>query len=235
MRVSALTALERRRTFGNAPEGDTMRDTAIRLAVVGGDVLFREALAAVLDWQPDFCVERSFAALDLALPWIRTNPVDVILLDIDNSRLSAAEATLSAELRRKLLVLSSGRKEQQCVSLVQTHYNRAFAKDQPVTVLLRQIRAIAACSCERKAEPNAAKQIAITAAPFTRRQIEVLEGVYQGHSNKEIAAELGISENTVKKFLQQMFDRTGIRTRSLLMRMAMEQSGAHPVAAYVQE
>ncbi len=50
----------------------------------------------------------------------------------------------------------------------------------------------------------------------------MLRGVFDGCSNKEIAADLSISENTVKTFLQQLFDKTGARTRSRLVRTAIE-------------
>jgi DNA-binding CsgD family transcriptional regulator len=42
-------------------------------------------------------------------------------------------------------------------------------------------------------------------------------------SNKEIAAKLQISESSVKAALQQLFEKTGVRTRSQLVRIALEQ------------
>jgi two-component system nitrate/nitrite response regulator NarL len=44
----------------------------------------------------------------------------------------------------------------------------------------------------------------------------------QGSSNKEIAAELSISESAVKSSLQQLFAKAGVRTRSQLVRVALE-------------
>jgi PAS domain S-box-containing protein len=55
------------------------------------------------------------------------------------------------------------------------------------------------------------------------REIEVLRFLVQGLSNKEIAARMDVSESTVKNTLQQLFTKTGLRTRSQLVRIAMEQ------------
>jgi two-component system sensor kinase FixL len=54
------------------------------------------------------------------------------------------------------------------------------------------------------------------------REVEVLRFVVQGLANKEIAAHMEISESVVKNTLQQLFARTGVRTRSQLVRVALE-------------
>lgn len=54
------------------------------------------------------------------------------------------------------------------------------------------------------------------------REVEVLRYVVQGLANKEIAAQMNISESVVKNTLQQLFARTGVRTRSQLVRVALE-------------
>ena len=55
------------------------------------------------------------------------------------------------------------------------------------------------------------------------REIEVLRLLVQGLGNKEIAARMNVSESTVKNTLQQLFAKAGVRTRSQLVRVAMEQ------------
>jgi two-component system, NarL family, nitrate/nitrite response regulator NarL len=59
--------------------------------------------------------------------------------------------------------------------------------------------------------------------PFTARESEVLRLVFQGRQNKEIAAELNISESAAKATMQQLFAKTGVRTRSQLVRVALER------------
>ena len=64
-----------------------------------------------------------------------------------------------------------------------------------------------------------------SAAPrkrLTERERDVLRAVFGGLANKEIADRLGISESSVKAALQQLFAKTGVRTRSQLVRVALE-------------
>jgi len=58
--------------------------------------------------------------------------------------------------------------------------------------------------------------------PFTRREREVLQGVLEGLSNKEIAGRLGTTESAVKSLVQQLFGKTGVHSRSQLVRVALE-------------
>jgi PAS domain S-box-containing protein len=55
------------------------------------------------------------------------------------------------------------------------------------------------------------------------RELEVLRCLIQGLANKEIAARLGVSESAVKNALQQLFTKTGVRSRSQLVRVALER------------
>ena len=58
---------------------------------------------------------------------------------------------------------------------------------------------------------------------FSARESEVIRLVVRGLANKEIAADMGISESVVKNALQQLFAKTGVRSRGQLVRVAMEQ------------
>jgi two-component system nitrate/nitrite response regulator NarL len=59
--------------------------------------------------------------------------------------------------------------------------------------------------------------------PFTEREQQVLSCVFEGLANKEIADRIGVSESSVKATLQQLFSKTGARTRSQLVRIVLEQ------------
>ena len=58
---------------------------------------------------------------------------------------------------------------------------------------------------------------------LTKREMDILTTIVAGLSNKEIGQRLGISEGSVKAVLQQLFARTGVRTRSQLVRIAVER------------
>lgn len=67
-------------------------------------------------------------------------------------------------------------------------------------------------------EHEAPEQVALTP-----RETDVLRYLVQGLANKEIAARMNLSESGVKNTLQQLFTKTGVRTRSQLVRVALEQ------------
>jgi DNA-binding NarL/FixJ family response regulator len=58
---------------------------------------------------------------------------------------------------------------------------------------------------------------------LTDRERQVLNGVLEGLANKQIADRLLVSESSIKATLQQLFQKTGVRTRSQLVRIALEQ------------
>jgi DNA-binding NarL/FixJ family response regulator len=60
-------------------------------------------------------------------------------------------------------------------------------------------------------------------AALNSRETDVLRFLVQGFTNKEIAARMDISESAVKNTLQQLFAKTSVRTRSQLVRVALEQ------------
>ena len=59
--------------------------------------------------------------------------------------------------------------------------------------------------------------------PLSARELDVLRYGVQGLATKEIAARMNLSESGVKNTLQQLFTKTGVRTRSQLVRVALEQ------------
>jgi DNA-binding NarL/FixJ family response regulator len=60
--------------------------------------------------------------------------------------------------------------------------------------------------------------------PLTPREQEVLRSVFEGLTNKEIAFRIGASQSSVKATLQNLFEKTGVRTRGQLVRIALEHS-----------
>jgi DNA-binding NarL/FixJ family response regulator len=63
---------------------------------------------------------------------------------------------------------------------------------------------------------------------LTEREQQVLRGIFEGLTNKEIGAQLGVTDGAIKATLQQLFQKTGVRTRSQLVRIALEGSLGPP-------
>jgi two-component system, NarL family, nitrate/nitrite response regulator NarL len=89
--------------------------------------------------------------------------------------------------------------------------------------LLEAIRTVAGGGKwnDQEATGRSARQ---SASALTPRERQVLRGVLEGQTNKEIAHNVGASLSSVKASLQQLFDKTGVRTRGQLVRVAVERS-----------
>jgi DNA-binding NarL/FixJ family response regulator len=61
---------------------------------------------------------------------------------------------------------------------------------------------------------------------LTDRQKEVMRGILDGFTNKEIGTSLKISESSVKAVIQELFQKAGVRTRSQLVRIVIEKHSA---------
>jgi two-component system nitrate/nitrite response regulator NarL len=78
------------------------------------------------------------------------------------------------------------------------------------------VRALVAGAQGRSGDPQ-------PSGDLSARERLVLRSVFEGLTNKEIAGKMQISESSVKAVLQQLFDKTGVRTRSQLVRIALEK------------
>jgi DNA-binding NarL/FixJ family response regulator len=205
--------------------------TAISLLVIDDHVLFREGLARLLASESDFTLVAQCSTGQEGLAALRENPVDVVLLDYDlgNTRGTDVLNQIRAIApETKVLMLTAGVSEPVARQLIGLGASGIFLKQHSPTELgrcIRQIREgwswldqeyLRAIFNDQAPEPEPGKP------RFTQREREVLRGVFEGLSNKEIGARLGTSEAAVKSVLQQLFDKTGVRTRSQLVRLAIE-------------
>lgn len=166
------------------------------------------------------------------MPYLKD--IDVVLLDHD---LGEEEGTRfldmvpSAGFRGRTLLVTAGMSDSVMVRALQQGASGIFLKHSPPAHLVEAIRKVA--TGEVWLDPGVTRSIiaAATGGPATKqrnqelteREQAVLHGVFEGLTNKEIGARLTISESSVKAVLQQLFDKTGVRTRSQLVRIAIEK------------
>jgi two-component system nitrate/nitrite response regulator NarL len=154
------------------------------------------------------------------------------LLDFDLGRSTGTDFMRLARERGfpgKVLVVTAGVNEREAASLIQGGVSGIFMKQNSALLLAQGIREVVAgkvwfdrellrgAFADSRIESDAA------AARFTQRERDVLAHVFEGRANKEIAVQIGVSESSVKATLQQLFAKTGVRTRSQLVRITLEQ------------
>jgi DNA-binding NarL/FixJ family response regulator len=210
----------------------------IRLLLIDDHSLFRESLSRLLQAEPDFAMVADLHSADRALTTLAAHPVDLILLDYDlgtQNGLQFLDALKHSRFTGKILFITGGMSDDQMRSALTLGASGIFLKHSSPTDLLTAIREVAAGHTwlDPKASralttptPNLQKGVSDN-APYTVRERSVLDEIFNGLTNKEIAAKLSISEAYVKAVLQQLFSKTGVRTRSQLVRIVLEEQFLH--------
>jgi two-component system, NarL family, nitrate/nitrite response regulator NarL len=200
-----------------------------RILLIDDHSLFREAIARLLGREADFEIVGECATVDEGITVLRSSAVDVVLLDI-NLGLQQGGAFLplarDAGFQGKILVVTAGVSRLEAARLVERGCAGIILKQERPEVLIERIRAITSQTGTDAAPPLLPEMPGPgpdEPAPFTVREIQVLRAVFAGQTNKEIAYSLGVSEPLVKSVLQQLFSKTGVRTRSQLVRIALER------------
>jgi two-component system, NarL family, nitrate/nitrite response regulator NarL len=200
----------------------------IRILLIDDHSLFREAIARLLSREPDFQIAGECTGVDEAIGILQTKPVDLVLLDIDlGSQQGGAFLPLAHALgfRGKILVVTAGVSKFEAARLMEKGCHGIFLKQERPQLLIERIRATMETASQPADVP--AESVPVdgpnSGRPFTPREKQVLRAVFAGQTNKEIASHLSVSEPLVKAVLQQLFAKTNVRTRSQLVRVAIER------------
>ncbi len=194
--------------------------------------MFRESLSRLLDAEPDFEMVAHCASIDQAIEALRQNPIDVVLLDYDLGEARAPEFLTRVRVlgvSPRVLIVTAGMAPAESAQILNQGASGIFLKHSSPSLLADAIRKVYAGEtwidqrCLKDVVQLAAQPEVQPRQSFTPREQDVLRGVFEGLSNKEIGTRLGISESSVKAAIQQLFEKAGVRTRSQLVRIALEQ------------
>jgi DNA-binding NarL/FixJ family response regulator len=206
----------------------------IRILLVDDHSLFRESLSRLLEAEPGFFIAGTCANTAEALALLAKEAIDVVLLDYD---LGDEQGTLFIEesgrrgFAGRILMVTAGMTDSGTLRAFESGSAGVFLKHSPPSQLVEAIRKVA--NGEMWLDSRAVPSLVSGATARSGEQREeqtlnmreraVLKSVFEGLSNKEIAGHLQTSESSVKAVLQQLFDKTGVRTRSQLVRIALEK------------
>ena len=207
-----------------------MPEGPLRLLIIDDHAMFRGGIARALGAEPGFQIAGECASVAEARAALATTKVDVVLLDIDLGAENGREFLrgLLPDQRPKVVVVTGGISEHEAYALLKAEVEGVVLKHEPVNVLSAAIRRVAQGQRALEA-PWIQTVLARVQAeqsemkPLTRRERDVLRSVLEGLPTKEIAFRLDSSEPAVKSVIQQLFDKTGVRTRAQLVRVALER------------
>jgi NarL family two-component system response regulator LiaR len=205
----------------------------IRVLVADDHMIVRTGIRHVLESEPGFEVVGEAANGTEALALTAELRPDVVVLDISMPGVSGLE--LATRLRStgggaRVLILSMHDNAEYVLESVRAGAHGYLLKDTAATELRTAIRAV--CQGESYfSQPVASRLSAAVRGEhdpqpagldqLTGREREVLHGIAQGRTNKEIATELGISHRTVETHRESLMRKLQIRTVAELTRFAL--------------
>jgi DNA-binding NarL/FixJ family response regulator len=221
----------------------------IGLVVLDDHGLFRASLSRFLSLEPDLEIAGECGTCGEALDVLARGRTDVVLLDFDvgleegNDFIDAARA---ASYGGKFLIVAGSLDTRSAALCLKLGASGIFLKSQPPELLVRAIRDVAAGGLwvDSGLILEFAEQIATRLPPWDGQADEVLEdrernvllGILGGLTNRKIGDSMGLSESSVKGIVQRLFGKTGVKTRSQLVRVALEGSlGSARQMIYRQE
>ncbi len=200
----------------------------ISVLLVDDHVLFREGLASLLRARANIQVVGGAANGEEALQRAREWMPDLILMDVRMSGMSGLEATrrIKAEMPDvRVVMLTMSDEDQDLFEAIKSGAQGYILKSTPPEDLYRYIEGVMTGeapisglmaakmlsefrvpSAETRAEPLPREEL-------SEREVQVLQHVAAGESNREIAAALFISENTVKKHLRNILAKLHLHNR----------------------
>ena len=209
----------------------------IRVLLADDHEIVRLGLRSVLEGAEDIDVVGEVATAEAAVSAAQAGGIDVILMDlrfgagVEGTRvMGGAEAT--AQIRSamatppKVLVVTNYDTDADILGAIEAGAVGYLLKDAPPQELLAAVRSTA--EGDSALSPIVADRLMTRVrtprTSLTPRELEVLQLVAAGASNRQIGQDLMLSEATVKSHLVHIYDKLGVRSRTSAVAAAREQS-----------
>jgi two-component system nitrate/nitrite response regulator NarP len=203
-----------------------------RVLLVDDHPMIGAALQMLLRGTDYELLERARNVAEAARRIARLKP-DLLLLDVhlpDGSGLDLLRQFSSRKSRPKVILLTAGMDEAQLIAAAELGPEGMVLKTSDPGLLMECMDAVVSGSHwvdpEIAERTRHAQERAASAPPLTRRERELVELVRQGLRNRDIAAELGVTEGTVKVYLHAIFDKFKVASRTELALRASELIGS---------
>lgn len=189
----------------------------IRVMIVEDHFVVRVGLAAIINSQPDMLTIAEAGNGLQAVEMFSQHQPDVTLMDLRIPGISGIEAIvaiLEKFPRARIIVLSTYCGNEDIFRALQAGARAYFLKDVKGQDLIEAIRQVHAG--QHPLPPEVASRLAerIHRSELSQRELEILKLISKGHSNKEIASLLRISEGTVRVHASNIFSKLGCSDRA---------------------
>jgi DNA-binding NarL/FixJ family response regulator len=210
-----------------------MEDRPIRVVVADDHSLFRDGITSLLEAAGYEVVEQSNDGQG-AVEAVRSTYPDLVLLDISMPKMDGLEALhlIKSEYpETRVVILTVSDDDNDLFSCIRAGADGYLHKDLDASEFLEMLAGL-----ERGEAAVTRKTAARLMAGFqqltdqtedtgalTKREIQLLHWMVEGHSNREIAKELFISENTVKYHIRNIFQKLEVQNRTEAVAYALRE------------
>jgi two-component system NarL family response regulator len=189
----------------------------IKISIVEDHPTFRMGLAALIESQPDMTAVAQFSSGEEVLAAYRPGDASVILMDLRLPGIGGVETIIGLHARDsgvRVIVLTTYEADEDVFRAMQSGAKSYLLKDMSTEEIVGTIRLVHRGATE--IPPRIAERLAARAQrqDLTARERDVLQLLVRGRSNKEIGAQLYISEETVKSHLKTLFAKLKVRDRT---------------------
>jgi DNA-binding NarL/FixJ family response regulator len=207
-----------------------IEDKNIRVMVIDDQAVVRQGFVALINTVPDMVVVAEGTNGQQAIELYRLHKPDITMIDLRMPVLGGVEAI--AAIRRefpdaRLIVLTTYDGDEDIYRSLQAGAQGYLLKDMFFEELEDAIRKVHAGS--RRIPSLVAERLAerMAGSDLTGRELEVLEEIVRGKSNKEIAAALRITEATVKSHINNILSKLGVSDRTQAATTALQRGLVH--------
>jgi DNA-binding NarL/FixJ family response regulator len=202
----------------------------IRLICVDDHAIVREGIARVINRQTDMRVVASAATAEDGLELFHRHRPDLTLMDLRLPFMSGLDAI--RRIRRidsdaRILVLTMYEGDEDIRRATEAGAAAYLLKTTLTDDLVRIVRQVHGGERPLMADVAATLSEHSARARLTPREVEVVELVSLGQRNKEIAASLHISEDTVEAHMKNVFTKLAVRDRSAAVKVAIKRGILH--------
>jgi DNA-binding NarL/FixJ family response regulator len=190
---------------------------SIRILAVDDHPLFRSGIAALLATQPDMSLVAEASNGREAIQQFRAHHPDITLMDLQMPEMNGLDAILAIRgefPEARIIVLTTYTGDVQVLRAMQVGARAYLLKNLLDKELLQTIRAVYAGKKTLSAEASYELAEHATDDALTPAEVEVLRLIAAGNANKQIAAQLSITEETVKGRVKNILSKLGANDRT---------------------
>lgn len=207
-----------------------MAKSPIRVLVVDDHRIVREGLALIINREADIEVVGTAASGEEGVAAFTRDRPDIVLMDLQLPGMSGVEAIRDIrrlDPRARIVVLTMYGGDEDIHRALEVGATTYLLKDSLSDDLIRVVREVHAGG--RPMTPDVKARLDDRAAhpTLTQREIRVLQVVMEGKRNKEIAASLSISEETVEVHMKNIFTKLGVHDRTAAVYVALRRGIIH--------